>query len=94
MTGGTASFLELSKRRFARFLRHKKGARLLSDQASEFKRCFSERLNEQDRRTLERFLSVRGNLRDRVTYNAVMDVWRQSWSDTMILRALILMGRV
>lgn len=93
LTGGTPSNLELFKRRFARFLKYKKGTLLVSDQAIEFKRCFGDRLGARERNTLERFLSIRAGLKDRITYNAVMDVWRQSWLDTMILRALILMGR-
>jgi len=94
VTGAATTRWELVRRRFVRFLRHKRGARLLSDQAIEFQRCFGDLLNTQDKKTLERFLSVRGSFGERVFYNAVMDVWRQSWSDTMILRVLIIMGRV
>jgi len=92
-TGGTPSPWELIRRRRARFLQQQEGTRLLSDQALEFKRCFGDLLSEQDGNILERFLSVRGSFGERVSYNAVMDVRRQTWSDTMILRALILMGR-
>jgi len=93
VTGGTPSPLELFGRRFRRFLSHEKGRPLVSDQAAEFKRCFGDRLSVHDRETLERFLCVRGGLKERIFYNAAMDVWRQSWVDTMILRAMILVGR-
>lgn len=93
LTGGTASSWELFGRRRARFAKQRKGVRLLSDLAVEFNRCFGDRLNARDKKTLERFLSVRGSFWERVSYNAAMDVWRQSWVDTLLLRALILMGR-
>lgn len=93
LTGGTASSWELFGRRRARFAKQRKGVRLLSDLAVEFNRCFGDRLKAQDKKTLERFLSVRGSFWERVSYNAAMDVWRQSWVDTLLLRALILMGR-
>jgi glycosyltransferase involved in cell wall biosynthesis len=93
LTGGTPSRMELFMRRSLRFLRYEKGRPLVSDQAAEFNRCFGDRLGEQDREILERFLSIRGGLKERISYNAAMDVWRQSWVDTMILRAMILMGR-
>ncbi len=82
-----------SRRRFRRILSYEKGRPLVSDQAAEFKRCFGDRLSVHDRETLERFLCVRGGLKERIFYNAAMDVWRQSWVDTMILRAMILVGR-
>lgn len=93
LTGGTPSTLELFGRRFLRFLRYEKGRPLVSGQAAEFKRCFGDLLSVSDKETLDRFLSVRGKLGDRIFYSAVMDVWRQSWMDTVILRAMILLGR-
>lgn len=93
VTGAASTRLELLRRRFDRFLQPSNGARLLSDQAVEFKRCFAELLSPQHMNVLERFLSVRGGLGDRISYNAAMDVWRQSRLDTLILRALILVGR-
>jgi hypothetical protein len=94
VTGAATTQWELFRRRFVRFLQHKRGDRLLSGQAVEFQQSFGDLLNTRDKKTLERFLSVRGSFGRRVSYNAVMDVWRQTWPDTMILRALILMGRV
>ncbi len=93
LTGGTPSLWELSRRRLIRLINQVRGKRFLSDQAVEFLRCFGDLLDPQNKKVLDRFLCVRGSLRERVFYNAFMDVWRQSWSDTMILRLLILMGR-
>lgn len=90
--GATASPAELFKRRLKRFYRRK--ARLLSDQAVEFRRCFGDLLTPQDKKTLDNFLSVREGIMKRVCYSGRMDVFRQSPMDTMILRALVLMGRV
>jgi glycosyltransferase involved in cell wall biosynthesis len=93
LTGGTPSIIELFRRRFVRFLKQRKGALLVSDQAADFERCFGERLPAEHRRTLKRFLLVREGLKERISYSAGMDVWRQSSLDTAILRALIVMGR-
>ncbi len=92
-TGATASAWELFRLRRARFLQHQEGARLMSDQAVEFKRCFGGLLSARDKEILDRFLSVRGSITERISYSAAMDVWRQSRLDTALLRALILMGR-
>ena len=91
--GGTASPWALFERRAARFVKQRNGVRLVSDIAVEFQHCFGDRLSAQDKRTLDRFLSVRGGIADRISYNAAMDVWRQSWVDTLILRAMIVLGR-
>jgi len=93
--GAPASALELFPKRVRRFLRPDGFLRRgLSDQAAEFERCFGELLSVRDKRTLNRFLCVRRGFKERAFYGAMMDVWRQSRVDTMILRALILMGRV
>lgn len=91
--GGTTGRLELFRRRLLRLTRLAGGARLLSDQAMEFSRCFASLLNARDKKILGRFLSVRRGLRERVSYGATMDVWRQDWLDTVILRVMILLGR-
>lgn len=93
-TGGTSSIPDLFKRRLKRFLNMDRHARLLSSQALEFERCFGETLAPHHKSVLQRFLTVRGDLWTRLSYNAAMDVWRQSRIDTAILRTLILMGRV
>jgi len=94
VTGGTSSLAEIFKRRFVRFLRHPPNAKFLSDQAAEFHRYFGDVLPPEQKRILERFLTVRGNLWRRLSYNLTMDVWRQTSIDTAILRTLILIGRV
>jgi len=94
VAGGTIAPLALFKRRVVRFLKHPRSAKFLTDQAAEFYKCFGGILEPQDRRILERFLTVRGNLWSRMSYSVAMDVWRQSSIDTAILRAMILIGRV
>jgi glycosyltransferase involved in cell wall biosynthesis len=94
VVGGTSSRIELFKRGITRFVRSSPSARLLSDQAIEFRRCFGDGLTHQKRRILDHFLTVRGNLWARLCYNVTMDVGRQSWIDTATLRTMILMGRV
>lgn len=95
VVGGTSSRIELFKQGVTRFVtRNSANARLLSDQALEFRRCFGDSLPQAKKRILDHFLTVRGNLWSRLCYNATMDVWRQSWIDTATLRTMILMGRV
>jgi glycosyltransferase involved in cell wall biosynthesis len=92
--GATVSRLELFNRRLEKFFRQESTGRQLVDQAAEFKRCFGDLIGAREKETLERFLSVRGGLWRRASYTATMDVRRQSWIDTAILRTMILIGRV
>ena len=92
--GGTSSFPRMLSRRVSRFLGAGRGTKRLSDQALEFQKCFGGALPARPKEILERFLAVRGSLWTRLAYNVAMDVWRQSWVDTAILRTLILIGRV
>lgn len=91
--GGTASRLESFKRRLERF-RQPGGSQQRSDQAEEFKRCFGGLLSAGHKAVLDRFLFVRGSIRERISYSTAMDVCRQSWLDAALLRVMILMGRV
>jgi glycosyltransferase involved in cell wall biosynthesis len=94
VVGGTSALLELFKRRMVRFLKRPPNSKLLSDQAAGFQQCFGDILAPQESAVLERFLTVKGTLWARLSYNAAMDVWRQSWVDTAILRTMIVLGRV
>jgi glycosyltransferase involved in cell wall biosynthesis len=77
-----------------RFLNYRKDATTITDQALEFKHCFGDLLNEQNSSILEKFLGVRSNIWSRMTYSTQMGVWRQSRFDNLILRTMILIGRV
>ena len=92
--GATGSRLDSFKRRLGRFLGRERGASRRSDQAEEFRRCFGDLLSAPRKELLNRFLAVRGGVRERLSYSAEMDVWRQSWLDEALLRIMILMGRV
>jgi glycosyltransferase involved in cell wall biosynthesis len=92
--GATASRFELFRRRLQRFFRQRGGAPRTSDQAEEFRRCFGDLLSAGRRGILDRFLSVRGGIAERISYSTGMDVCRQSRFDTALLRVMILMGRV
>lgn len=93
VTGGTSVLLELLRRRLVRFSRSPASLRFLSDKAEEFNRGFGELLPPDKKRILDRFLMIRGNLWTRLSYNLNMDVMRQTWIDTAILRTLIVIGR-
>jgi glycosyltransferase involved in cell wall biosynthesis len=92
--GAPPSSGELFKRRIVKFFRRDGNEQLFSNQALEFKRCFGELLSVRDRDILERFLSVRRGLWTRAWYSAAMEVRRQTWIDTAVLRTMILLGRV
>lgn len=91
--GGASSQFGLFRHRFSRFLKLPRDAKLLGNQAEELRECFGEALRREHKVILERFLRIRGNLWARLSYSAAMDVWRQNWVDTTILRAMILLGR-
>ncbi len=92
--GAASSRAGLFKRRLLRFLKLPRSAKLFGDWVEEFGACHREALGPEHKAIFDRFLTIRGNLWDRLSYSVAMDVWRQWWVDTMILRALILMGRV
>jgi glycosyltransferase involved in cell wall biosynthesis len=92
--GRHASRMKYVRHRMARLLRREVSSKLLIDQAAEFKRCFGSHLGSRNKEMLERFLSVRDGFWTRASYAASMEVRRQSWIDTTILRATILVGSV
>lgn len=91
--GAAPSRARLFRRRFSRLLRLPPGAKLLGDQIEEFRACFGDAVGPEYKAVLDRFLMIRGNLWDRLSYSAAMDVCRQNWLDNALLRAVIVMGR-
>jgi glycosyltransferase involved in cell wall biosynthesis len=68
----------------------------LSAQAGEFHRVFASSLSEEDRRTLETFLehARRAGPWRRLRYARRGEVYRQRFSDDLLLRIRIALGRV
>jgi len=63
-------------------------------QATDFHEQFATRLSVENRRILEAFLKGQRNLIHRAAYIIRMNVRRQTWVDTTMLRALILLGYI
>ena len=93
-SGAATNLFDNYWRRIVRWRKKGSQGHLIRAQVSEFASLFRDCLGAEDRAVLDSFLRPRLTILSRVRYAFGMDVFRQSWSDTMILRALILMGRV
>ena len=91
-TGAAVSFSEDWARRVRRFWSDRKGAFRIHAQAQAFAALFGERLAADKRFLLERFLASKSSLSRRLAYALRPAVYRQSRTDQMILRALVLLG--
>jgi glycosyltransferase involved in cell wall biosynthesis len=94
MLGGAANGCQRWFRRAKRIASRKGQSLGYFTQATDFHELFAARLPIDSRRILEDFLKSQRNLRNRAAYVIRMDVRRQTWTDTAILRALILLGYV
>jgi glycosyltransferase involved in cell wall biosynthesis len=90
--GGTSNFLPSVYRRTREFLKSGKDAFRVRDQAIEFLRCYGHLLDDTNSRVIRGFIDSKNTFYSRVRYSLGMNVWRQSSMDTIILRALILLG--
>lgn len=92
---GSAAGMRLWALRVRRFI--KKSNRLLIRlQVQEFARVFRDKLPQDKRRLLDGFLRAisakHGLLRIKFALSA--DVYRQTWAEDMVLKALIILGRI
>jgi hypothetical protein len=62
-------------------------------QVRAFERAYGERLGEEERRILERFLGAQDRLGSRLRYAVRPDVYRQATRDQWLLRAKLALGR-
>lgn len=81
------------RRKWRRFFGRGEGHRWLSEQATIFSSIFQERIPLPQRRIVERFVAGRSSLRCRLQMVFSSGIWRQKWSDNLILRILILIDR-
>ncbi len=84
---------DLLKSRLVRLMNPDSQSCRIGAQAAEFDSCYGTRLDEDKSRTLSKFLSAKKTVWSRMLYALMMDTWRQSRVDTVLLRTLILMGR-
>ena len=90
--GIKVGFLKQSFSRLKRFF--SKGLKTISLQAGDFYDIHGDRLNKSERQTIEDFLFKRKNLCERIIYAFKMKVYRQAPMDNIILRILIIFGRI
>ncbi len=79
--------------RLRRFMASDRNPPVLA-QAREFQRLFGTRLGTAQRRCLARFLKASETLGGRLAYALSPDVYRQHRIENMLLRALIVLGRL
>ena len=63
------------------------------EQVRAFAREYGDRLGEEERRVLERFLGAQDRFGSRLSYAVRPDVYRQSTRDQWLLRAKLVLGR-
>ena len=78
----------------AKRLRNLEGTPLFYRQATELKRVYGAALPPEKGAVLERFLGSRDTLRDRVLYAVQGKTYRQTRTDDVLFRVLMLLGRV
>jgi glycosyltransferase involved in cell wall biosynthesis len=82
------------KRKFDRFFAQGRRELWCSDQAQVFKEIFDDRLPARQKRILEKFVAARSSYVGRLRLAMSREVWRQKPLDNLILRLLILLGRI
>lgn len=80
-------------RKLRRFFGRGGGHLWISEQAVLFSNIFNERVPLFQRRTLNKFVAAKSSIRCRVQLMFSREIWRQKWSDNMILRFLVLIDR-
>ncbi|MCS7013168.1 MAG: glycosyltransferase family 2 protein [Chloroherpetonaceae bacterium] len=91
--GATATTWDKLHRHWQSFIRGNSRIFRLTEQATEFERCFGTALAEKERRILARFLRSKQRLTSRLAYLFTGDVRRASWLDNMILKTVIALNR-
>lgn len=91
VVGGSNSPVEKIKNKFNSFKRHI-GKDLLQTQALEFRRLYGEQLEDEKREQLDLFVAPRPRVMDRFRYMSRSKLHRQSRSESMLFKFLILIG--
>ena len=88
-----SGFAQLS-RKYRRFFGGGDGHRWMSEQAASLLNIFEDSIPSSRRSVLNRFIGAKSALRCRLQLALSKDIWRQKWSDDLILRFLILVNRI
>ncbi len=92
VVGVATTTMDNLNRRVNRFFKSEDGVFRFSDQVSEFIEDFGDRIPSQQFKILDLVVSGKTSFLDRIRLVLSRDIWRQRWSDDLILRILILIN--
>ncbi|GGJ00832.1 glycosyltransferase family 2 protein [Paenibacillus hunanensis] len=93
--GGEANAYQKIKKKWNSFLKHRGDKKLLVQQAKEFYRIYGSQMTDaQMIDQLEKFIAPRTNLRARFRYLRTCKLFRQSLTEQLLFRVLILVGYI
>ena len=92
--GMATNMFDQLARKARRFFGGGRGYLWLSEQASVFLSVFKERIPLPHRRVLNKFVAAKSSFKCRGQLVFSREIWRQKWSDNLILRFLVLIKRI
>lgn len=91
--GIATNMFDRFERKMRRFFDGGKGRLWISAQASSMQDIFKDNIPPSNRQVLNNFVETKSSLYRRLRLVLSKDVWRQKWSDNLLLRLLILLNR-
>ncbi|WP_340121605.1 glycosyltransferase family 2 protein [Methylobacter svalbardensis] len=89
--GAATSKFQVLKRKLARMV---SGRLWISEQAAVFSNLFESSIPLSDRQILNQFIKAKSSYWSRIRLAFSKQIWRQKWSDNLILRLVILINRI
>jgi len=91
--GVSATGLAQLMRRYRRFFGGGEGHLWMSEQAASLLEIFQDRVPVSNREVLIDFVAAKSSLLRRMQLAMSNEIWRQKWSDNLLLRLLIVLNR-
>ncbi|WP_046216463.1 glycosyltransferase family 2 protein [Paenibacillus wulumuqiensis] len=93
--GGEWTVYQKVKKKWNSFLKHKGDKKLLVKQAKEFKRIYGSSISDKEMTNqLNQFITSRNTIMDRIHYLRHCKLFRQSLTEQLLFRFLILVGYI
>jgi glycosyltransferase involved in cell wall biosynthesis len=89
--GAATSGFEVLKRKLSRMI---SGRLWIREQAAVFFNLFENSMPLSDRQILDQFIKAKSSYWSRIRLAFSKQIWRQKWSDNLILRLVILINRI
>jgi len=89
--GAATSGFQVLKRKLARMV---SGRLWISEQAAVFSNLFESGIPLSDRQILNQFIKAKSSYWSRIRLAFSKQIWRQKWSDNLLLRLVILINRI